>query len=153
MSVYVCQTPDPSLVMLLVALANSTGRRYCFPSHAWLRAELKKQYGRVLGARMLCYHLSALEGSHWFRRQRRHRASTRGMEFHSTLYTLSRRAWATARRITGAIRERLQRRRTPNDRSAAPVSVVTADPKPRSRPPPEFVHALDRLNSGAKKGR
>lgn len=84
---------DLSLVTTLHGLNQKTGRNYCFPSQNKLLELLNRFTGQQMSRRTLNRHLRKLEDSGWLKRKRRIRQNRGVLEFNSTLYTLTRRAY------------------------------------------------------------
>lgn len=99
--------PDLALVTLIAGNADKFKKSYCYPSQDWLCAHLARFAGRRMSRRTLNRHLGGLEAGGWIKRIRRHRCSpvaSRGFEFRSTLYTLTRRAFRWLAMSAGACR-------------------------------------------------
>ena len=58
---YQTKTPQIGIVAYLVGLAQSSGKRYAFPSHQTIRKALTERWAWSRCRRTLCYHLEALE--------------------------------------------------------------------------------------------
>lgn len=142
---YAVQRPDLRVIAVLLGLAQQSGRRYVYPSQAWIVKHLRAWQGRTMCRRTLGYHLVALEKSGWLRRQRRHRAGAGGMEFHSSLYVIGQRAWSWLSRLRGG-----SAKPSAKPLRASPAPSPAPAPAPGSiripsRPPPEFYEALARI--------
>lgn len=86
------QRPEFMLVSVISGLSGHHGKNYCYPSQEKI-LELLAYLGRKMSRRTLNRHLNALVRDGWIKRVRRHRTGPSGMEFHSSLYTLTRRAF------------------------------------------------------------
>ena len=85
--------PRTELVRLLMGLAGHYKKRYCWPSQDKICSLFQAHTGVHLSRRSLNRQLGALEAEGWIKRTKRHRVERgRGMTFHSTLYTFTRRA-------------------------------------------------------------
>ena len=85
--------PRTELVRLLMGLAGHYKKHYCWPSQDKICELFTAHTGVALSRRSLNRQLGALEEGGWIKRTKRHRVERgRGMVFHSTLYTFTRRA-------------------------------------------------------------
>jgi DNA-binding transcriptional ArsR family regulator len=110
----IVRRPDVRIVRLLVGLAASFNKHYCFPSQATI-CELLWRFHKVrMSRRNLNRHLLALQLAGYIRRTRRppsnkDRRERRGNAYHSTLYSIAARYFSEMR---GAIQklEKIARR-------------------------------------------
>ncbi len=148
---YRLQTPDLRVMSLLLGLARQKKERaYVYPSQRWIRTQLAQFHSRTMSARTINYHLGALERQGWFKRQRRHTVGPAGMEFHSTLYVLTRRAFTWLQRMSGHKARPTWTRAAQSPEN--PPEPVAATVRPdTTHPPPEFAAALTRLKDSQRR--
>lgn len=84
---------DPSILEQLGALCGHFKKAFCYPSQETLLKRLRSHGNRAMSRRTLNRHLNTLEALGYIERVRRHQASPAGMQFHSTLYKLTRKCW------------------------------------------------------------
>lgn len=149
--------PDFRLVHLMFGLATHYGKLYAIPSQQKLCDLVKQFHGRRMCRRTVNRHLGGLERDGWLRRQRRHRVEGhRGMTFHSTLYTITRktlRALASLRNGVRFLGNGARRRAAPKPCAITGTISVPVEQNHRegapSAPPPDnnmvAVEQLDRI--------
>jgi len=78
---------EVAIVRTLAGVGLSHQKPYCYPSQATILTLVGQYHGLKISRRTLNRHLSALEGSGYFERVRRHRKGPDGkLLFNSTLY-------------------------------------------------------------------
>lgn len=82
--------PDFAILNQIAGLAGHFGKGYCYPSQDEICRRVTVHHGRRISRRTVNRHLLTFELMGFIKRVRRHRATPRGMEFRSTLYTLTR---------------------------------------------------------------
>lgn len=95
------ENPDFNILKQLGALCGHFNKGYCYPSQETLLKRLQTHGDRVrpMSRRTLNRHLNTFEVLGYIERVRRHRHDPgKGMQFHSTLYKLTKLCWAYLKR-------------------------------------------------------
>lgn len=120
---------DLSLVNLLAGLAAWSGKHYCYPSQDKLCELSRKFADRSLSRRTLNRHLRRLEDDRWIKRLRRHRNERgRGMVFHSTLYSFTRRSVRYLQTLAQATAQWLKKAKLPREGGPCATSGTISTP-------------------------
>lgn len=100
------KNPSFALLHQIAAAIAYFRKRYCYPSQDELRARVARHCGWRVSLRTLNRHLKALEQDGYITRLRRHRnVKGKGLEMHSTLYTLTAKAWRWLSKIFQAAQD------------------------------------------------
>lgn len=100
------KNPSFALLHQIAAAIAYFRKRYCYPSQEELRQRVARHCGWRVSLRTLNRHLRALEEDGYITRLRRHRhVKGKGMEMHSTLYTLTAKAWRWLSKIFQAAQD------------------------------------------------